>query len=106
MKRYNGEDERSEEFRALMNTVDTVDAQTGHRKGDAIMAANIIREDARESGIFPDVAAAKLNDIAKKFQPAMRRHDTAELGFSRSARLKLLAAPTPADEHLDATGAE
>lgn len=105
MARYDGDDERSAEARAYANTVDTIDAQTGHPKGDAILLAKILQEDAREKGICPAVQTARLNDIATKLQHCLRRHDTPEQAFSRSARLKALTYQ-PAETNLDATGAE
>jgi hypothetical protein len=91
---YDGEDEQAGKLRNYLNTVDTDDAVTGIYKGDMILAAVIYKDLARERGIFPDVQQAKENDIARKLQFVLRRHDTPELAWSRSARLKFLAAPT------------
>jgi hypothetical protein len=104
MMAYDDEDERSARFRAFMNTVDTADAQTGIYKGDMLFAAVILKDLAREKGLFPDVVTAKENDIARKLQFVLRRHDTDTVAFSRSRRLKLLAAPS--ETNVEATGAE
>jgi hypothetical protein len=97
------DDERAVRFRGYINTVDSLDAQTGCYKGDMILAAVCVKDEARDKGIFPDIVAAKENTIASKFQFCLRRHDTDEVAFSRSRRLKLLAAPSEPD--LEATGA-
>ena len=103
---YDLDDEAGATFRSQINSVDTIDAVTGNYKGDKILAAQHLKNLCRERGIFPSIVLAKENEIAIKFQHWLRQHDTDEISWSRSARLKLLAHQPTEESHLDASGAE
>lgn len=87
---YNGDTDKSAEFRSYVSTIDTVDSVTGKRSFDNAFAARGVKDHAGVLGMYPDIAESKEAKIASKMQWVMRRWDSPEQLFSRNARIKQL----------------
>ena len=89
---YDGEDARAEEFRQLISTFDHTDSVHGNRALDLAFAAWHIKNVADDDGDLPLVAAAKVIEIRRRIQWALRRQDTPQVAFSYARRWEALEA--------------
>lgn len=90
-KLYNNPAATGEEFRPQAVSVNGSDSVTGSHRADKVIAAKMMLDLATKEG--DEVASQiKLVKIINCIQPILRRYDSPDAPFSRTARLQQLTA--------------